>query len=322
MFESQFRQLIDGELSEPAALEFLASHRDQVWDGKQLAFAAQSLRDRMTQIAYPQPLLDTCGTGGDHQSTINISTAASLVLAASGLTIAKHGNRAVSSTSGSSDVLQVMGLPVDIDQAAVLQLLDQCQWAFCFAPRFHPRLKALAPLRKTLGFPTIFNYLGPLCNPCQVQYQVLGVGKASMLDPMARALANLNVSRAFVVHGEPGIDEVSLAGKTQVRVVANGAVTDEVWQPGDFGLNTSDVKDIRCTNAVESAAHLQRIFAGELMPGTPWVLASAAAGLLAAGRVKSLRDGVQRAEEVVRSGRVLKTLQALQDFQRSRPAVS
>lgn len=322
MFETRFRQLIDGELDQDQSLGFLAGHRDQVWTGEDLAYAAQILRERMTPVAYPEPLLDTCGTGGDHQSTINISTAASLVLAACGVTVAKHGNRAVSSTSGSSDVLQALRLPVDVETENIVHLLHSCRWAFCFAPRFHPRLKTLAPLRKSLGFPTIFNYLGPLCNPCLIQYQMLGVGKRALLDPMAQALARLNIQRAIVVHGEPGIDEVSLDGETHVRLVEGSTITELTWLPADFGLERSSLDDIRCHDAATSAAHLQQIFEGQAVAGTPWVLANAAAGLLVAGRVKSLSDGVHQVKEVVRSGSVMKTLQALQAFQTSRTAAS
>ena len=322
MFETRFRQLIDGELDQEQSLAFLSSQRDQIWTGEELALAAQILRDRMTRVACSEPLLDTCGTGGDHQSTINISTAASLVLAACGVAVAKHGNRAVSSTSGSSDVLQVLGLPVDMEAGLVVKQLNTCSWAFCFAPRFHPRLKALAPLRKSLGFPTIFNYLGPLCNPCLVQYQILGVGKRALLDPMAQALARLNIKRAVVVHGEPGIDEVSLEGETHVRLIEGSTVSEHTWLPADFGLERSSLDDIRCHDATTSAAHLLQIFEGKTVPGTPWVLANAAAGLFVAGRVKSLSDGIHQAKEVVRSGSVMKTLQALQAFQTSHTAAS
>ncbi|HMO35546.1 MAG TPA: anthranilate phosphoribosyltransferase [Gemmatales bacterium] len=313
MFESTLLQLLDGKLREEESLSFLASQCNQQWSGEQLAYAATLLRERMQRIVVEKPLLDTCGTGGDHQSTINLSTAASLVLAAGGITVAKHGNRAVSSTSGSSDVLQRLGLPVDVDGEQVKKLLESCGWAFCVAPRFHPRLSALAPLRKRLGIPTIFNYLGPLCNPCLVNYQVLGVGRYELLQPMAEALVKLGIERAVVVHGEPGIDEVSLQGITHVRLVESQNITQYTWVPEDFALPVSSIESIRCADAANSTEHLLQIFKGTTMPGTPWVLANAAVGFWLTTRAKTLRDGVQQAREVVGSGKVEETLQKLQE---------
>jgi anthranilate phosphoribosyltransferase len=265
----------------------------------------------MVVIDYPQPLLDTCGTGGDQQSTVNLSTAAAIVLAATGVKVAKHGNRAVSSSSGSSDVLSELGIMVDLPVEGVVACLEQANLGFIFAPRFHPRLKTLASLRKQLGVPTIFNLLGPLCNPARVQRQVLGVGRSEYLRPMAEALVQLNVQRAVVVHGEPGLDEVSLQGQTNVCLIQSGIITEHIWTPADFGYGQLSVEAIRCKDAAQSARSIVSMFKNEEQPCRPWVLANVAVGLLVVNQVKTLRDGVQRAEEVVGSGLALLKLEQL-----------
>jgi anthranilate phosphoribosyltransferase len=311
MFESQFIQLIDGHLNDADAGSFLLSTAKESLTGDRLAFAARALRERMTLINYPQPLLDTCGTGGDQQSTINISTAAAIVLAGGGVKVAKHGNRAVSSSSGSSEVLSALGIIADLPVEGVVACLEKANLGFIFAPRFHPRLKALAPLRKQLGVPTIFNFLGPLCNPARVCWQILGVGKRETLRPMAEALVQLNVKRAVVVHGEPGLDEVSLHGETHACLIHGSDITEQTWTPADFGYETLSINTIRCKDATESAQSIASMLKNEDQPCRPWVLANVAVGLLIADQVKTLRDGVQRAEEVVRSGLALLKLEQL-----------
>jgi len=311
MFETQFIQLIDGQLNDAEAGSFLLAATKEPVTGSRLAFAAKALRERMVLIDYPQPLLDTCGTGGDQQSTMNISTAASFVLAGAGVKIAKHGNRAVSSSSGSSDVLSALGIIADLPMEGIVACLETANLGFIFAPRFHPRLKALAPVRKQIGAPTIFNLLGPLCNPARVCWQVLGVGKRESLRPMAEALVQMNVKRAAVVHGEPGLDEVSLQGETHVCLIQGSNITDQVWTPADFGYQTLSIDSIRCKDAVESARNIETMLKNEDQPCRPWVLANVAVGLLIADQVKTLRDGVQRAEEVVRSGLAFLKLEQL-----------
>jgi anthranilate phosphoribosyltransferase len=311
MFETQFIQLIDGHLNDAEALDFLLATTKEPITGERLAFAAKALRHRMVVIDYPQPLLDTCGTGGDQQSTVNISTAAAIVLAAAGVKVAKHGNRAVSSSSGSSDVLSALGIVADLPVEGVVACLEQANLGFIFAPRFHPRLKSLAPLRKQLGVPTIFNLLGPLCNPAQVSWQILGVGRREHLRPMAEALLQLNIERAAVVHGEPGLDEVSLHGSTVVCLIKGGTIIEQTWTHADFGYDYHSIDTIRCKDASESAQFIVNMLKGQEQHGRNWVLANVAVGLLLADQVKTIRDGVQQAEEVVRSGLALRKLEQL-----------
>lgn len=311
MFESQFIQLIDGHLNDAKAAEFLLATTKEPITGERLAFAAKTLRQRMVTIDYPQPLLDTCGTGGDQQSTVNISTAAAIVLAAGGVKVAKHGNRAVSSSSGSSDVLSALGIVADLPVEGVVACLEQANLGFIFAPRFHPRLKTLAPIRKQLGVPTIFNLLGPLCNPARVCWQILGVGRREHLRPMAEALVQLNIERAVVVHGEPGLDEVSLHGSTDAYLIKGGTITEQIWTQVDFGYDHHCIDTIRCKDANESAQFIVNMVKGQEHLGRNWVMVNVAVGLILADQVKSLRDGVQRAEEVVRSGLALRKLEQL-----------
>lgn len=314
MDETTFVALVDGRLSEQEGMAFLLSLRDIPITGPMLTFAAKCMRERMSFIEVLPPLLDTCGTGGDQQATLNISTAAAFVLAAAGVRVAKHGNRAVSSTSGSSDVLQALGVAVDQPADVVSHCIEKTNLGFCFAPRFHPRLRSLASLRKQLGIPTIFNYLGPLCNPARVDYQLLGVGRVQMIRPMAEALLSLGVDRAVVVHGDPGLDEVSLQGQTLAQIIENDAVREERWTASDFGLTPSTVDQLRCCNASDSARQLLDIFQGGMSAGRNWVIANAAVGLWVTRRAKTLQEGVQQADEVLRSGQVLGVLQKLQQL--------
>lgn len=309
-----FAALFDSEASDQDIIAFLTFFRGKPLESEHLISAARMLRERMVTLDYTGLLLDTCGTGGDHQSTINISTAVALVLAAAGVKVAKHGNRAVSSTSGSSDVLSVLGVHVNLDSAGVKACLDQAHLGFLFAPRFHPCLKRLAPIRRQLGFPTILNLLGPLANPARTSLQLVGVGQRDYLEPMARALLELGTVRAAVVHGAPTLDEVSLAGPTEVMWIESGTITPLSWTPKDFGLGERGLDDIRCASAQESAARLISIVRGSDDPGAAWIQANAAAGLLVAQRVKSLIEGVQLAQEVMRSGQALKTLEQLKEI--------
>jgi anthranilate phosphoribosyltransferase len=315
--EAGFAALFDDQAPDQEIISFLTFFRWKRPEFDHLTGAARMLRERMVPLDYPGLLLDTCGTGGDHQSTINISTGVALVLAAAGVKVAKHGNRAVSSTSGSSDVLSALGVHVNLDAAGVKVCLDQTNLGFCFAPRFHPCLKRLAPIRRQLGFPTILNLLGPLANPARTSLQLIGVGQRDYLEPMARALLELGTVRAAVVHGAPTLDEISLAGPTEVLWFENGAITQLKWTPKDFALRESALDEIRCASAQESAARLTAILKGDNDTGADWIFANAAAGLLVAQRVKSLREGVQLAQEVIRSGRALQTLEQLKQLSQS-----
>jgi anthranilate phosphoribosyltransferase len=308
-----FLEILDGHWSEGQIAALLTALRTKPLRAEHLTAGAQALRDRMTRVTYPGPLFDTCGTGGDRQCTINISTAVAFVMAAAGVPVAKHGNRSVSSTSGSADVLTALGVQIDLPAEGVSACLAATHLGFCFAQRFHPRLKALGPLRKALGFSTVLNLLGPLANPASTEHQLVGVGSPEYQEPMAGALGQLGTTRSVVIHGEPRLDEVSLQGETRVYWAEPGQVRVERWTPEDFGLPRSNIEVLRCTSAAESADRILSILRDEEDAGSDWVVANTAAGFLVAGRVKSLKEGVQLAGDMIRSGQALETLERLKE---------
>ena len=202
----------------------------------EVAGAAAAMRQRMTPIRSSRPdLIDTCGTGGDGSKTFNISTAAALVAAAAGVPVAKHGNRGITSRSGSADVLAALGVNIEADVACVEACLDELGICFCFAPLLHAAMKHVAPIRKQLGTPTIFNILGPLVNPASAPFQLLGVGRPELQPLLAEALLQLGVGRVLVVHGSDGLDEVTLGGVTNVIEAGGGRLQKFAWTPADFG---------------------------------------------------------------------------------------
>ena len=231
-----FDQIIGGRCAEDDIARWLLALNRKGPSVSEVAGAAMALRRKMTPIRSSRPeLLDTCGTGGDRLHTFNISTAAALVTAAAGVPVAKHGNRAASSRSGSADVLAVLGVNVEAGVACVERCLDELGICFCFAPLLHDAMKHVAPVRKKLGVPTIFNILGPLINPAGASRQLLGVGRAELRPLLAEALVLLGTARSVVVHGSDGLDEVTLTGPTEVTEAA-GQVRHFQWTPADFGL--------------------------------------------------------------------------------------
>ncbi len=269
----------------------------------EVAGAAAALRKHMTPIRTQRTgVLDTCGTGGDGSGTFNISTAAALVTAAAGVPVAKHGNRAITSRTGSADVLAALGVNIEVEVAEVEQCLDQLGICFCFAPLLHKSMKQVGPVRKQLGVPTLFNLLGPLSNPASAQYQLLGVGRAELRPLLAQALAMLGVERALVVHGEDGLDEVTLAGATEVTEVVGGATREFRWTPEDFGLPRSNLDDLQVAGPQESATAIQEILTGGAGPRRNIVVLNAAAALWTAGKATSLPAAAQLAANAIDSG--------------------
>jgi anthranilate phosphoribosyltransferase len=298
-----FDRLFDGELPETEAATLLVALRMKGESAAELAAAARSLRERM--VAFPtdgEDVLDTCGTGGDGAGTFNISTAVAFVAAAAGVRVVKHGNRAVSGRSGSADVLRELGLPVEAGPDWSARCLRETGLAFCFAPHFHPALTRLADLRRRLGVRTILNCLGPLANPAGAAYQLLGVGRPELLDPLAGALADLGTRHAILVCGADGFDEVSLGGPTLVRDVRPGSVAVVEWTPARFGLEPCRPDELRAGTATESAALVRDVLDDRHGPARRIVIANAAAALLAADRVPTLPDGVTLADATIRTG--------------------
>jgi anthranilate phosphoribosyltransferase len=307
-----FRQVLEGAWSDAETAAVLIALRMKGETAIELAAAAEGIRKQMVKLETGRSdVLDTCGTGGDDVGTFNISTAAAFVVAGAGIPVVKHGNRAVSSRSGSADVLGALGVQIHEGSTWPRRSLDGAGLAFCFAPHFHPALHRVAALRKRLGVRTIFNCLGPLANPASAAYQLLGVGRAELLDPMAGALARLGVRRAFLVCGADGLDEVSLSGPTYVREIFGQTITAHVWHPTDFGLEACASADLVAAGPEESAALVRAVLKGEDIPATRVVIANAAAALLAAERVNSLREGVAIAAHTVQSGRGEQVLENL-----------
>lgn len=230
--------LTEGMFDESEAAAWLTALRMKGESATEIAAAADALRERMIALRpIGAAVLDTCGTGGDGSDTFNISTAVALVVAAAGCAVVKHGNRSVSSRSGGADVLSALGVPIEAGPAWAQACLERFGFAFCFAPHFHPALAKVGPLRKKLGFRTIFNLLGPLLNPGAAAYQLLGVGKAELLDPLAGAVAQLGLRQAFLVCGRDGLDEVSLSAPTMVRHIVGSKV--EAWNGRSMILESS-----------------------------------------------------------------------------------
>lgn len=302
--------IVGGRLGEAETAAFLVALRMKGETPEEVAAAAETIRALMTSLdTGGVAVLDTCGTGGDGAGTFNISTAAAFVAAGAGVPVVKHGNRAVSGGSGSADVLTALGVAVERCSIVAAECLETAGLAFCFAPDFHPALRAVAALRRRLGIRTFFNLLGPLANPARAAYQLVGVGDAEWLDPVAGALARLGISRALVVCGADGLDEVSLAGPTLVREVRGGEISSRVWTPGDFGLAPCAVGELRVRGPDESGRLIRSILDGAPGPAARVVLANAAAALVAAGRAESLPEGVARASDAVSRGKARQVLE-------------
>jgi len=295
--------IIQGRCSEDQVGRLLVALYEKGETVAEVAGAAAALRRHVTPIrSTREGLLDTCGTGGDGSRTFNISTAAALVAAAAGVPVAKHGNRGITSRSGSADVLATLGVNVEADVARVEACLDQLGICFCFAPLLHQAMKHVAPIRKKLGVPTIFNILGPLANPAGAPYQLLGVGRSGLRPLMAEALALLGATRALVVHGDDGLDEVTLNGSTEVTELAGGQLRHLHWRPADFGLTPSPLDGLTVEGPEQSAAIIRGVLSGQQGTARDIVVANAAAGLLTAGRGEDLRACARLAAEAIDSG--------------------
>ncbi len=316
MVEQVFTQLMAGELTPAQIGAILLGLSIRGETAEQLAGAARAMRAAATCIQPQTPdLLDTCGTGGDGASTFNISTATALVVAACGQGVAKHGNRAISSRSGSADVLEALGLKLDVPPERVADCIDRAGIGFLFAPGHHPAMRHAAPVRRELGVRSLFNLLGPLTNPAGAVFQVLGVYAKDRLALVAAALQQLGVRRALVVHGRDGLDEITTT-----------TITDAIWveqdqplrpfeiDPQAFGIPLTTTATLTGGDARENAAILRHIFAGQQGAGRDIVLLNAAAALWVCGKAEGIEQGLEQAAAAIDSGAVKQTLQALIDI--------
>lgn len=272
---------------------------------------ATAMRDAALSLDHPfDEVIDTCGTGGDGLHTYNVSTAVAFVLAGAGLKVAKHGNRAVSSKSGSSDVLAALGVNLDATPAQQARALDQAGIAFLFAPTYHGAMRHVGPVRAEIGFRTVFNLLGPLCNPAHATRQVMGVYDPALLEPLAEVLGRLGARRAWTVHGQ-GLDELTTTGPTEVAEWKDGAVRRFTITPADAGLPLAALDDLRGGDAEHNAAALTALLGGAPGPYRDIVLLNAAAALVVADRAADLREGAELAAAVIDDGRAARALAAL-----------
>lgn len=258
-----------------------------------------------------QNVMDNCGTGGDHSYSFNISTTASFVIAGAGVTVAKHGNRSVSSKTGSADILEYLGVSLSLKKKHIEEVLHQNKIAFLYAPHIHKNLKNFMKVRIDLGLPTIFNTIGPLTNPIHLDSQLIGVYKRSMLPTMAQALNKLGRHRAIVVNGAGGMDEASLVGENELVLLKDGEITPFTLQPEELGLQTYPLKAIQGGDAKTNAKILLAVLNGEEGPYLDTTLLNAALGLFANGAVQSVDDGLAMARESIQSGKALERLNQL-----------
>lgn len=304
-----FNDLLDGKVTPAQTGAFLMSLSQRGESVDEIVAAARVLRDRAITILSPDGAVDCCGTGGDHSGSLNISTAVSFIVAACGVPVAKHGNRAASSKSGAADALESLGVNLDLPSNKCQQALDQLGFCFLMAPSFHSSLKPLAALRKELGFRTIFNLLGPLANPAGTRIQLLGVFDKHWVRPMAEALRELGSTSALVVHGSDGLDEITLCGETHCARLKDGKIEEFVLTPENFGLPRIKAEDIAGHDADYNAKALLRLLQGERTAYRNIVLANAAATLHLAGKTADLKEGVALGAKAIDTGLALKLLE-------------
>lgn len=309
-------EIMDGQATSAQIASFITALRIKGETVDEITGAARVMRAKATKI-YPRlphrvgRLVDTCGTGGDLSHTFNISTTAAFVVAGAGLTVAKHGNRSVSSRSGSADVLEALGVNIETSPERVTECLEEAGLGFLFAPVFHGAMKHAIGPRREIGIRTIFNLLGPLTNPVGATAQVVGVYSPDITGTVAHVLSNLGVERAFVVHGADGLDEVTISGRTKVSELRDGQVHDYYIRPEDFNIEQSSVMDLEGGDAEENARYTLDILHGAMGPRRDIVLLNAAAGIVAGGLTESLAEAVKIAAESIDSGAAMAKLEEL-----------
>jgi anthranilate phosphoribosyltransferase len=316
--EAAMEEILSGRAEEDSIVALLSALRAKGETIEELVGFARAMRRHATPIFSDASrtetlLVDTCGTGGDASGTFNISTTAAFVAAGAGVRVAKHGNRSISSKCGSADVLEALGVSLDVTPERVGAAINEIGIGFLFAPALHTAMRHAMPARRRLGR-TAFNLLGPLTNPAGARAQIAGVFSAEVVEKVASVLAELGVERAFVVHGAGGLDEISLAGETKVGEVRGGIVRVYEVTPEDFGLRRAPISAISGGDAMHNAALIGTILSGGLGPRRDIVIANAAAALVAAGRAADFLEGARVAAESIDSGAALKKLDALIAF--------
>jgi len=307
-----FGEVMDGRASDVQKTALLIALRMKGETAEEITGAAIAMRERVTPLTVDrEQIIDTCGTGGDGRGTFNVSTIAALVAAGAGASVAKHGNRAVSSSCGSADVLAALGVNIDLDAARMSDVLRRTGISFLFAPKLHPAMGAVAAIRRELGVRTIFNVLGPLTNPAFARRQVLGVYSLHLVDVVARVLLALGADHAMVVHSHDGLDEISISATTCVCEVRDGELRSYELRPEEIGIERHAIEGISGGNAQQNAQIAREILGGGTGPRAEIVAANAGAALYVSGAAPTIRDGVTMARESIASGSALAKLQEL-----------
>jgi anthranilate phosphoribosyltransferase len=315
-------EIMTGSATPAQVAAFLTGLHCKGESDAEIAGMAEVMRDKATLVPFSKPVVDTCGTGGDGSHTFNISTTAAFVVAGAGMPVAKHGNRAMSSTSGSADVLEALGVNIELDAEGVRQCLEQAGIGFMFAPRFHPAMRFAGPVRREIGIRTVFNVLGPLTNPARARHQVIGVPSAVLAEKIAHAMSRMQIVRALVVHGDTGLDELSLSGTSLIFDVRAGqAPQHSTFDPATLDLRPAEPETLRGGSASDNAAITRQVLANEDRgPRRDVVLLNAAAALLASDRAADLREGLELARASLDGGHALQALERLISVSQSLPA--
>ena len=298
-----FSAIMLGEVTQARMAAFLTALTMRKPTVEEVVGAVRAMRAAMQTIRAPENAIDLCGTGGDGLGTLNVSTAAAFVVAACGVPVAKHGNRNMSSRTGTADVLEQLGVKIDLDPKASEDCLSETGFCFLFAPAYHSAMRHVAPVRREIGFRTVFNLIGPLSNPAGVNYQLMGVFAEEWIEPLAHVLAELGTKRAWLVHGADGIDEISIAAPTHVAVLDNGVVTRREVAPEDAGIARATLSTIEGGNASDNAQAIRLLLAGEPSPFRDIVLLNATAALVIAGKADDLKSGTALAADAIDAGR-------------------
>lgn len=314
---SVMEEIMDGEVTAAQFAAFVTALRLKGETVDEITGLARTMRAKAIPVTVAEPVVDTCGTGGDGSATFNISTTAAFVVAGAGLKVAKHGNRAMSSQCGSADVLEALGVRLDLTAEQVQRCLQEVGIGFMFAPVFHPAMKYATAPRREIGIRTVFNIIGPLTNPAGAKAQVLGVADGPLVEKLALVLQSLGCNHALVVHGEDGLDEITITGKTQVCELKEGSINSYAISPEDFGLSRASLDSLRGGTIDENAALLRSILAAAPGPQRDVVLMNTAAALVAGDRVETLGQGAALAKEVIDGGHALAKLEQLIEFSQS-----
>ncbi len=312
--QSCISSIMEGKWENEQIAAFLMGVSMRDYNVEEITGAAKVMRAKALAINAPIGAVDCCGTGGDSIGTYNISTAVAIIAAACGVPVAKHGNRSASSKSGAADVLEALGVKLDLPQKKLEKALKLCNFAFLMAPNHHYAMKYVVPVRKALGVRTIFNLLGPLANPAKTEFQLLGVYDRDLILPIAKSLQKLGIKRAWVVHGSDGLDEITTTGETYIAKLENNKITETTLKPDDFGLSRSKPEDLIGGSPKENASALLGILSGTKNAYRDIVTANTAAVLIIAGKEDDLIQAAKRAASVIDSGEALNLLNQYKNF--------